>query len=378
MAQHRAERGSILIFLVASVALLAGAVYGLLAVETGRATRARTEVERTRAFTIAESGVDQTRVLLDASALPASGVLDWSTDGVDNDGDGRVDEGDESLRATVVRWWSDGLDNDGDGSIDETDEGVARVTCTVRIGASTETVTGWVQRVATAIPVTAPATVNLLDPNALVVFKGNSFLVDGRDRDLNGGWTRNAPSYGISIAGPKSLITSLLTKQQLDNVIGAGGRPSITTWTPPSSVWLDEIVDAMQAQADVTFTNYGTTYTGSLGNAKAGKFLVTFSQGNLKIGGGSTGAGVLCVDGDLEITGGWEFVGAVFVKGRVIVKGGGSKQRLTGAIFIGSDLVQDMTLATIKGGIELVYSAAALAGLTAGQARYNVAAVTEP
>ena len=58
MRQHRAARGSILVFLLASVSLLAGAILGLLTIEQGRAARARTQVERSRAFSLAESGFD--------------------------------------------------------------------------------------------------------------------------------------------------------------------------------------------------------------------------------------------------------------------------------------------------------------------------------
>ncbi|MCI0589386.1 MAG: hypothetical protein L0323_21425 [Planctomycetes bacterium] len=379
MAQDRAERGSILIFLVGSVTLLAGAIVGLLTVEQGRASQARTEIERTRAFTLAESGIDEAGVLLAANAIPPSGVIDWSADLEDNDGDSRVDEGDESLTATVARWWSDGVDNDGDGETDETDEGVARVTSTVRIGVSTVTVTGWLRRLEAVIPVEVPAVVNLLDPNADVTFKGNSFDIEGGDRSPTGGWGPAPAVYGIAINGSTKQVLTQLAKNQLDNVNGVGGRPSITSWTPPSADWLQTIVDSMAVQADVNFDHYASTYTGDLGDWKTGKKLVTHSKGSLKIGGGSQGAGVLCVDGDLEISGNWHFVGAIFVTGRVTVKGGGNGQRLHGAIFIGGDFEHVFSLETlIKGGIELVYSSAAVAGLTASSSTFDVVAVTEP
>ncbi len=379
MAQDRAERGSILIFLVGSVTLLAGAIVGLLTVENGRASRARTEIERTRAFTLAESGIDEAGVLLAANAIPPSGVIDWSDDGVDNDGDGRVDEGEESLTAAVARWWSDGVDNDGDGETDEADEGVARVVSTVRIGTSTVTVSGWLRRLEAVIPVEVPAVVNLLDPNADVTFKGNSFAIEGRDRTPTGGWGPAPAVYGIAINGSTNSVLTQLSKNQLDNVNGVGGRPSITSWAPPSADWLQNIVNSMALQADVTFDHYASTYTGNLGDWKAGKNVVTYSKGTLKIGGGAEGAGVLCVDGDLEISGNWHFVGAVFVTGRVQVKGGGNGQRLHGAIFIGGDFEHVLDLETVfKGGIELVYSSAAVTGLTASSSTFDVVAVTEP
>ncbi|HKB14492.1 MAG TPA: hypothetical protein VKF62_00420, partial [Planctomycetota bacterium] len=186
MTQRASQRGSILIFLVASITLLAGAILGLLTIESGRAARARTEVERTRAFTIAESGIDQVAVLMSSNAWTPGSSLDWSKDGVDNDGDGLTDEGDESLTASVDTWWTDGLDNDADGQTDESDEWVARVGCTVPLGISTVTLTGWIRRLESIIPFGVPAVLTLLDPNADLNFSGNAFQVNGNDHNLNG------------------------------------------------------------------------------------------------------------------------------------------------------------------------------------------------
>ena len=47
--------------------------------------------------------------------------LSRSTDGIDNDGDGEIDEdGEIDPLSTIAGWASDGIDNDEDGSIDET------------------------------------------------------------------------------------------------------------------------------------------------------------------------------------------------------------------------------------------------------------------
>ncbi len=52
---------------------------------------------------------------------PTSGIgTDAKTDGVDNDGDGSIDEVDEAY--TVYDTASDGVDNDNDGTIDEDSE----------------------------------------------------------------------------------------------------------------------------------------------------------------------------------------------------------------------------------------------------------------
>ncbi len=382
MGKHRAERGSILVFLVASVSLLAGAILGLITVEQGRAARARTEVERTRAFTLAEAGIDQVAVLMSSNAWTAATTVDWASDAEDNDGDGLVDEGDESLTATADRWWVDGLDNDGDGEIDEKDEGVARVSCTVPLGISTVTLTGWLQMEESVLPLNIPAVLSLLDPNADLTFNGNSFQINGNDNNLDMTPGPGSPVYGIAIDGSRSDVVSQLAGQQRDNVVGAGGWPSVTTWAPSSATWLADTIAALSPFASVNFTNYDRTYTGNLGNWQTGEIFITHSQGTLRIGGGGIGAGVLLVDGDLELSGDWDYVGYVFVTGRVRVVGGGGRQTLKGAMFVGGDIQQAISgglLTTLVGGnINLIYSTAALNLVRTALTRYGIAAVTEP
>ena len=381
MGRHESERGSILIFLVASMSLLAGAILGLITVEQGRASRARTEDERTRAFTIAESGIDQVAILMSSNSWPTGTSLDWSSDVLDNDGDGLVDEGDESLTATADRWWVDGRDNDGDGAIDEKDEGVARVACTVPLGTSTVTLTGWLQRQESVLPINIPAVVSALDPNADLTFNGNSFLVNGIDSNLDGTPGSGTPVYGIAIDGAPRDVLRQLSAQQRDNVVGAGGWPSVTTWAPTSSTWLTDTVAALRPFARVNFSNYGGTYTATLGNWRTGDVYITHSQGSLHIGGGSTGAGVLLVEGDLEITGNWDYVGYVFVTGRVRFSGGGGTKILHGAMFVGGDVQQatgGLNSTLLSGNVSLSYSTAALNLVRTALTRYGIAAVTEP
>jgi hypothetical protein len=381
MAQNRAEQGSILIFLVASVTLLAGAIMSLLTIENGRAMRARTEVERIKAFTIAESGIDHAKVLLGANRLPPSGRIDWSDDGEDNDGDGLADEGDESMVAAVETWWSDLADNDGDGEVDESDENVARVSTTATIGVSTETVTGWLLRLDSYLPISVPAVLTLLDPNSAINFAGNSFQINGTDHPLDNR-TAPAPSVlGIATSATPSQVIRQLSGQQLDNVTGTGGYPSVAAWTPPSPTWFDDLFQAMRPLANVVFTNYTQQYSGKLGNWRAGNYLISYSQGSLKVGGGATGAGVLLVDGDLTVSGNFEYVGYIFVTGKLRVTGGGNGQTLRGVIYCGEDVSQTLTgtlKAALKGGIDLLYSSDALVRVRNAMMRYEFAAVTEP
>ena len=157
MTRNRTERGSILLLLlVSSVTLPAGAVFGLTMIRQGQVRPTRSEVERTRAVALAEGGLHEVAARIQANAWPAGTTLDWSDDDLDNDGDGLVDEEDESLSASAVLWGCDGVDNDGDGDVDETDEGVARVTSTARVGASRVTLTRWVEPLGSDVPAGSP------------------------------------------------------------------------------------------------------------------------------------------------------------------------------------------------------------------------------
>ncbi|MGH7150352.1 MAG: hypothetical protein ACREIU_06630, partial [Planctomycetota bacterium] len=306
--EHGSRRGSVLFILLFSVVLVGGAIASLVSVEQARSGASRTDCERQRAFALAESATDTVAVLLNANAWPAGTVLDWSSDGLDNDGDGLVDEGDESLRATADLWGSDAADNDGDGSVDESDERVARVSATVALGTSQSTMTGWLRLVDASLPETVPAPLTLLDPNADVDFNGNALRVDGADTNLDG--TPAGPStYGIAIDGSPAQVTSQLSAKEKLLVGGLGGAPSVGTWTPGMADYVQTMVDSFAPYADIVFHNYTKAYSGSLGNWKTSDYLITHSKGSFKISGGSVGAGLLLVEGDLEISGGWDYAG---------------------------------------------------------------------
>lgn len=157
------QKGAVLVatmllsMLATAGVLLSTASGGLL-----RATEVSREVERERTMAIAEAGIDAVQVLLNANAWTPTSVLDWSSDGIDNDDDGLIDEADESLRATTLMWASDGIDNDRDGAIDEADERVVRVTSTARLGRTTCKVTGWLARRGGRL-VTPPEVAYLID-----------------------------------------------------------------------------------------------------------------------------------------------------------------------------------------------------------------------
>jgi len=70
-----------------------------------------------------------------------------------------------------------------------------------------------------------------------------------------------------------------------------------------------------------------------------------YGDGNsLDLNAGSSGNGILIVDGDLTIHGGFNWYGLILVKGIVNFTGGGSSQNIWGAILNGTSVTQNDTL----------------------------------
>ena len=83
----------------------------------------------------------------------------------------------------------------------------------------------------------------------------------------------------------------------------------------------------------------------------------------IKLSGGSSGCGILLVDGDLDINGGFNWNGMVIVNGSITYTGGGDKN-VTGAVLAGGSLDADL----VGGNANIVYCSSAINNLTAKQA----------
>ena len=364
------ERGAVIVVVLFAILLTMGAVAALTGLEHRRAEVSGYRSERDRSFPLAESGVHEVAVLVNANAWTPTSQIEWGADGIDNDGDGAVDEGDESLFATAEIWADDGIDNDGDGLIDEQDEKMGWVSSAVALGKTNRGITGWIRRLSVLLPDPAAA-VYLDNPSAGVNFSGNAFEIDGNDENLNGTPGPKPPLLGITTNGGTGPVTSALNGAQQNNVLGSGGTPSVGTSPPPGPGFIAAMIAAFRPGASIVFNNYPGTYTGNLGTATPGGYAITYSSGNLSIAGGSTGAGVLLVEGNLSIAGGWDFVGWVFVTGNVNLVGGGGGKRLRGAMFVGGSL-------KVTGTVDLLYSSEALQVVENALFPYRVYGITEP
>ena len=80
---------------------------------------------------------------------------------------------------------------------------------------------------------------------------------------------------------------------------------------------------------------------------------------DIKLAGGSSGCGVLLVEGDLEVNGGFSWNGVIVVTGSVRYAGGGDKQ-VTGGILSGGTVEADL----ITGNANIVYCSSAVNNAT--------------
>jgi hypothetical protein len=191
-------------------------------------------------------------------------------------------------------------------------------------------------------------------------FAGASFDIDGRDHYASAPWDTvpgASPYVGVSTTYDPSMITTSLTGPQQNNILGAGGLPSVQA----SNVNLD--VQAMAAafnlMADYTLTGNQTNPTvpdwGDLSDLK-----IIHIAGDLDISGNMTGAGVLVIDGDFRMGGTINWEGVVICLGDVDVVGGGAAKNIVGALLVQGDVAGN---SNINGNVKVLYSSEMLMNL---------------
>ena len=211
-------------------------------------------------------------------------------------------------------------------------------------------------------------------------FAGESFLIDGRDRDpvtrsLVGG---AKPRLGISVAGAGLLsrVNQALSDAQANHVVsGDTGRGAIA-----ESGWLTSDAIATMAEGICRAPTAHTSFIGALGNLSlADRTLGTRESPEIHcfegpIGSGDSaiftgnisGAGILVVrNAEMVISGTFVWEGFVVVTGRDIglsVSGVASKQ-IIGALLINETAVglgSGAAMADVQGNVRVLYSRLAL------------------
>jgi len=313
--------------------------------------------------------------------------------------------GDSSIDPSRANLASDGLDNNGDGVVDEPGEqypevlskqtsGIALKYPYVRVeyklqggqlvrfgDADNNPETPPVENLTTGEPVLR-ITASGLQGNARKVIEaeavkfpvvsvdaaiwaggplklnGNGFLVDGTDHFMAAPYDTvpgAPPVEGVLTQGPASDVP--MTSQQLDNVTGSGGNGSVTQSSYAydfNALWND--VSSIANTYYPSGTNM-TSSNPSFGSIDSPKVMAV--NGNLNLSGGWNGYGVLIVNGDLSMTGGSTWTGVVIVTGDIKMSGGGPADvsRIIGSAIFQSSLIDK---SSAGGSANIFYSSEAV------------------
>jgi hypothetical protein len=264
-------------------------------------------------------------------------VTDWGTDGVDNDGNGKIDDAAETNYIGIA---STGTVNGGAGG---------------GVSAMSELRNAGVLVKKTKLNIVAETPFYVDDPLATFKFNGTAFTINGNDRNLDG--TKGpAPSLpGIGTPGDPKGITNQLSKSQQKDVIGQNLPPSVANVTPED---INAEMKLLGPLATQTFNAGDHVSNAQIGDLKNLKPQIAHAKGDLDLSGSSMGCGVLVVDGNLTITGNFDFVGVIYVNGAVVFKGGGGVKNLRGCLFTPGNVQGDDV--NISGSIMIGYSSQAL------------------
>ncbi len=145
--------------------------------------------------------------------------------------------------------------------------------------------------------------------------------------------------------------------------LGASASP-ISDNHPTNTAW-----EAFEGAANYPYSVFGQTLTGmNWGSPMPGATLqdpTSCSEHNIvhfntngtfvRIRGGSSGCGLLLVEGDLAVEGGFQWYGAILVTGTITFTGGGGKN-VTGGVLAGESVSADL----VGGDANLVYCGAAI------------------
>ncbi len=152
------------------------------------------------------------------------------------------------------------------------------------------------------------------------------------------------------------------------NITGAGGTTPNISYNG-ANVDIDMMVNSLKTLANFSYNVSSATHTGmnwgaptlganleSASTCAAHNIVYYNTNGtDIKLAGGSSGCGILLIDGDLDIDGGFSWHGVVVVTGSVKYTGGGAKQ-ITGGMLSGGTVDADV----IGGNSNIVYCSSAV------------------
>jgi len=208
-------------------------------------------------------------------------------------------------------------------------------------------------------PITVPAALYV---EASTKIQGASTHIIGTDScgaDNKPGIATTKPDTEPITFNPPSLLGT--------NVIGTQDNVSYSN----TNMYVQSVVDSFKGSADFTHTVSNATHTGmnwgtpipgitqqDPSSCSCNNIVYYDTQGtDIKLSGGTSGCGILLVDGDLNMNGDFSWHGIVIVTGSVIFLGGGDKN-ITGALIAGGSLDADIDI--IGGNSNIVYCSSAI------------------
>lgn len=282
----RRRRGSGLIVAIAMALplLVAGGVLLGTVVSERTATEASVAIAQARDVAVSgaqdalaqlavDSGFEGKYELALGGPLVTVSVTGWDSDGIDNDGNGVVDDAAEEPFISVR---ADGTTNvlfDAAGNI------LDRASRTAN-----SAVSAVVEKVELDIPMNQALYVD--DPLATFDLNGNAFVISGYDTNPDGTAGPDAPLPGIGTPGDPTHIASQISAAQEDNVQGAGGTPSVGTVDPFD---LPGTMSALTPLASVVFNGPSDSFTGELGDVDTLDPIIVHAKGDLDISGNTSG-----------------------------------------------------------------------------------------
>ena len=323
-----------------------------------------------------------------ASAQDPNGAA-LASDGLDNDGDGQVDEpgerypetpskqtGGNTLQYPYVRveYKTQGGQLVRFGDADQNPSTPPQENFTYGdpvLKVSAAGTNGGSRKVIEAEAVRFP----LLNVNAAIWaggplnFNGNAFLLDGHDHDADAPYDTIAgapPVRAVLTEGPPS--DAPYTLQQQDNVIGQGGNGSVaqSTFTYDfNALWASlSTVSDRSFIGPVTLSSASPS-VGTLDDPK----IMTVS-GDLTVQGQWQGAGILMVNGSVTMGGGCTYKGIVIATGDVRLAGGGPADvaRILGGVIYQGSLIN----ASSQGGSARVFWSTEAVTNALGMSKYTL------
>jgi hypothetical protein len=191
-----------------------------------------------------------------------------------------------------------------------------------------------------------------------LTLNGQAFIIDGYDHSLTSPYDTipgAKPAKGVLTKGPKTDVA--FGPNQEDNVVGEGGTGSVEQ--SAFEYDFDGLWSSLSVTAQYAFTGDQTWSSSTPKYGTVAEPAITVCKGDLGIKGTWSGSGILMVDGDLSMQGGSVFQGIVICTGNLDLAGGGPADL---AHVIGSVIAKGTISSsnTTGGSARVYYSSAAI------------------